>query len=261
MATRCSRRCARSAACRTDSTGTSSGSSVPAPSWASRSAWRAACSPTRWSALARVEGPRRTCASWSRAATTRDARPERRARFATRGPRAHPRRRPLPARSASFGCAAAWRRRRRCGRAPSRAPTSTTCSPSPRPSGRAPTTRSCSVPTASCSRAPPARPSWSPSGEIVTPPVALGILPGITRDRVLTCARQRDSRARERLLTIHDAYRASELFLTSSVRGIVAVSQLDGRALNGGEGRPGPITRRVFERYQSRAGDMSSGRT
>jgi branched-chain amino acid aminotransferase len=86
-------------------------------------------------------------------------------------------------------------------------------------------------------------------GEIVTPPVALGILPGITRDRVLTCARQLGLSARERLLTIHDAYQAAEMFMTSSVRGIVAVSQLDGRALDGGGGQPGPVTRRVFERY------------
>lgn len=94
------------------------------------------------------------------------------------------------------------------------------------------------------------------SGAIFTPPVALGILPGITRDRVLTCARQLGLDARERLLTIHDAYRASELFMTSSVRGIVGVSQLDGRAVGAGQGAPsaghaGPITRRVFERYHA----------
>ncbi len=88
------------------------------------------------------------------------------------------------------------------------------------------------------------------AGEVFTPPVSLGILPGITRDRVLTCARTLGLSVRERLLTIHDAYRARELFLTSSVRGIVAVSELDGRAVDGAGRAPGPVTRRLFERYQ-----------
>lgn len=89
-------------------------------------------------------------------------------------------------------------------------------------------------------------------GEIFTPPVALGILPGITRDRVLTCAGQLGLHARERLLTIHDAYRASELFMTSSVRGIVGVAELDGRPVGiAAGGAAGPVTRRVFERYHA----------
>ena len=93
-------------------------------------------------------------------------------------------------------------------------------------------------------------------GEIFTPPVAVGILPGITRDRVLTCARHLGLVARERLLTIHDAYRASEIFMTSSVRGIVGVSELDGRPVGSaqagqGAGHAGPITRRVFEDYHA----------
>jgi len=91
-------------------------------------------------------------------------------------------------------------------------------------------------------------------GEIFTPPVALGILPGITRDRVLACARLLGLTARERLLSVHDAYRASEMFMTSSVRGIVGVSRLDGRAV--GHGGVGPVTRQVFERYHQA---LSSG--
>ncbi|MFT3922721.1 MAG: aminotransferase class IV [Myxococcales bacterium] len=97
------------------------------------------------------------------------------------------------------------------------------------------------------------------AGEIFTPPVALGILPGITRDRVLACARLLGIPARERLLTVHDAYRASELFMTSSVRGIVGVSELDGRSVGGAGGAAGAITRRVFDRYHVEvAGGFSS---
>jgi branched-subunit amino acid aminotransferase/4-amino-4-deoxychorismate lyase len=55
-------------------------------------------------------------------------------------------------------------------------------------------------------------------GVLLTPPLALGILPGITRERVMDAAQRIGLSVRERLLTIHDAYRADELFLTSSVR-------------------------------------------
>jgi branched-chain amino acid aminotransferase len=84
---------------------------------------------------------------------------------------------------------------------------------------------------------------------LLTPPVALGILPGITRERVLACAQRVGLDPKERLLTIHDAYRAREVFLTSSVRGLVAVQRVDGLRI-GSEPAPGPITRRVFEAYR-----------
>ncbi len=80
-------------------------------------------------------------------------------------------------------------------------------------------------------------------------PTALGILPGITRDRVLACARAVGLDPREKLLHIHDAYRADELFLTSSVRLIVPVIAVDGVRIGGGE--PGPITRRIAEAYRA----------
>ncbi len=86
-------------------------------------------------------------------------------------------------------------------------------------------------------------------GEVLTPPVSLGILPGITRDRVIACAERAGHPVRERLLTIHDAYRAHEMFMTSSIRGIVAVKSVDSVALRG-PACPGPVTRRIFEAYR-----------
>lgn len=87
------------------------------------------------------------------------------------------------------------------------------------------------------------------AGELFTPPLALGILPGITRDRVLGCARASGLHVREKLLTIHDVYRADELFLTSSVRLIVAVVEVDGVRI--GSGEPGPVTRQVAAAYRA----------
>jgi len=86
-------------------------------------------------------------------------------------------------------------------------------------------------------------------GAIYTPPLALGILPGITRDRVLACAASSGVSARERLLHIHDVYQADELFLTSSVRLVVAVVEVDGMRI--GSGAPGPITQRMAAVYRA----------
>ncbi len=90
------------------------------------------------------------------------------------------------------------------------------------------------------------------AGELFTPPLALGILPGITRDRVWAAAERLGLRVRERLLFVHDAYRADELFLTSSVRQVVGLVVLDGRSI--GSGRPGPVTGRVAAAYRADVG-------
>jgi branched-chain amino acid aminotransferase len=89
-------------------------------------------------------------------------------------------------------------------------------------------------------------------GALFTPPLALGILPGITRDRVLAAAARLGLAVRERLLFIDDAYRADELFLTSSVRQVVGLVALDGRPV--GSGLPGPVTRRVAAAYRAEVG-------
>ncbi|MET0339845.1 MAG: aminotransferase class IV [Polyangiales bacterium] len=86
-------------------------------------------------------------------------------------------------------------------------------------------------------------------GAVSTPPLALGILPGITRDRVLACAVAEGLAPRERLLHIHDAYAADEVFLTSSVRTVVPVVAVDGKPV--GDGSPGPITQRLAAAYRA----------
>lgn len=85
-------------------------------------------------------------------------------------------------------------------------------------------------------------------GQLFTPPLALGILPGITRDRVLSCATEEGLAPREKLLHIHDAYAADEVFLTSSVRLIAPVVEVDGVRI--GSGEPGPIAQRLSIAYR-----------
>jgi branched-chain amino acid aminotransferase len=83
-------------------------------------------------------------------------------------------------------------------------------------------------------------------GEIVTPPLALGILPGVTRAVVLGACRDRGIAVRERALTTADLARADEIVLTGSVQEVVPVGRLDDRALPGG-----PVAPRLLEAYRA----------
>lgn len=85
-------------------------------------------------------------------------------------------------------------------------------------------------------------------GRLVTPPPADGALRGVTRDTVLRVAAALGIPAEERSLVPKDLYRADELFLTGTAIGLEPVVTLDGRDI--GDGRKGPTTTRVYERYR-----------
>ncbi len=89
-------------------------------------------------------------------------------------------------------------------------------------------------------------------GRILTPPVRLGILAGITRGAVLRLARAAKIPAREAVLTRRDLGTFDEAFLTSAVRGVMPIVRIGGVALS--DGTPGPITRRILDRFRSETG-------
>lgn len=86
--------------------------------------------------------------------------------------------------------------------------------------------------------------------ELVSPPDVLGILPGVTRDLAMTTEAARRLHARFRMVSVHDAYRAHEIVLTSSVRGLAPVVALDGVRV--GDGRPGPVFQALRDAYEAR---------
>ena len=86
------------------------------------------------------------------------------------------------------------------------------------------------------------------NGALKTPPVDAGILEGITRNAVIRLARDAKLAVLETTLLRHDVYIADECFLTGSAAEIIPVISLDGRTI--GEGKPGPITRDLLERFR-----------
>jgi branched-chain amino acid aminotransferase len=88
-------------------------------------------------------------------------------------------------------------------------------------------------------------------GIVLTPPLDAGILAGITREVVIELGREMGLAVREDVIRVPDLLEADEIFLTSSTREAVPVRTLDGRPV--GEGRPGPVSRRVLEAFRAYA--------
>src|SRR6185503_13709711 len=80
-------------------------------------------------------------------------------------------------------------------------------------------------------------------GALVTPPEEAGILAGITRAHVLAVAGELGIEVTLEPIFPDDLAGVSEAFLTSSLREIVPVVQVDERVI--GDGHPGTVTRRV----------------
>ncbi len=84
-------------------------------------------------------------------------------------------------------------------------------------------------------------------GVLRTPHLVAGILEGVTRNTVIELARAAKITVQEMALTRHDVYSADECFLTGTGAEIAPVAECDGRPI--GNGKPGPITRQLLERY------------
>ncbi|WP_375456079.1 D-amino-acid transaminase [uncultured Methylobacterium sp.] len=88
-------------------------------------------------------------------------------------------------------------------------------------------------------------------GRLVTRPLSTALLPGITRAAVMTLAAEADLRVEERLFSVAEAYAAAEAFYTSASAFVMPVIAIDGRTI--GDGRPGPLTRRLRDLYVAMA--------
>jgi len=85
-------------------------------------------------------------------------------------------------------------------------------------------------------------------GVIVSPPKSTLILPGITYDVVVELAQAGGLPLEFRELGEAEVRGADELWVTSSSKEVLAIVTLDGKPV--GEGRPGPVFRRMYALYQ-----------
>jgi branched-chain amino acid aminotransferase len=83
-------------------------------------------------------------------------------------------------------------------------------------------------------------------GSVLSTP-AEGVLDGITRRTVIELARDTGTTVREELLPAQAVREADEVFITSTAGGVMSVASVDGAPV--GDGRPGPIARRLRDAY------------
>lgn len=83
-------------------------------------------------------------------------------------------------------------------------------------------------------------------GLLKTPPLT-SILPGITRDCVITLAQDRGLTVKDERFSRDELYLADEVFLTGTAAEITPVREVDGRII--GPGHPGPVTQQIQEVY------------
>ena len=92
---------------------------------------------------------------------------------------------------------------------------------------------------------------WIKNKMLVTPPVHMGILEGVTRNSVIDLARDAGMQVEERVFTRHDLYIADECFLTGTAAEVIPVVKIDRRTI--GDGQPGKITQRLISAFRQYA--------
>ena len=82
-------------------------------------------------------------------------------------------------------------------------------------------------------------------GKVITPPIQDGLLQGITRDSVMTIARDQGYEVLEQSIVRTDLYHADEAFFSGTAAELVPIAEVDDRPV--GAGKPGPISREIAD--------------
>ena len=83
---------------------------------------------------------------------------------------------------------------------------------------------------------------------IYTHPKGPNILPGITRDIAITCAKKLDINVNEAVFSKEQLMEADEVWITSSTREILPITSIDNNIIN--SGLSGPIWSSIYDQYQ-----------
>jgi branched-chain amino acid aminotransferase len=88
-------------------------------------------------------------------------------------------------------------------------------------------------------------------GEVVTPPLDAGLLPGITRAYVMELAADLGLPSREARIGPGDRPGFDEAFITGTTREVTPVVAIDDEPIR--DGQPGPVTQRLLAAFRERA--------
>ena len=97
---------------------------------------------------------------------------------------------------------------------------------------------------------------WVKNEVLVTPPVHMGILEGVTRNSVIDLAREAGMQVEERVFTRHDLYIADEIFLTGTAAEVIPVVKVDQRVI--GDGQPGKVTEKLIAAFRQFANNYGT---
>jgi len=88
-------------------------------------------------------------------------------------------------------------------------------------------------------------------GVLITPPIHVGILAGITRKTVMMLAKEIGIEVIEKEFTLFNVYSADECFLTGTAAEVIPVREVDKRVI--GNGEAGPITKKLLNAFHKYA--------
>ena len=94
-------------------------------------------------------------------------------------------------------------------------------------------------------------------GEALTPSLEAGLLEGVTRNFVFEVGAEADILVRETVLRDADLESADEMFITSTTREVLPVTEIDDRTV--GLGEAGPVTRALADAFRRKAFALSGG--
>lgn len=86
-------------------------------------------------------------------------------------------------------------------------------------------------------------------GRILTPPISAGALEGVTQNSVMNIAQDLGYEVEAANILRSDLYTAEEAFLSGTAAEVVPIASVDDRLV--GDGKPGPMTRRIQEIYHA----------
>ncbi len=93
-------------------------------------------------------------------------------------------------------------------------------------------------------------------GKLLTPPLTAGCLEGVTRGILMEIAPEAGLSVTEQTLQAEDLYYADEVFITSTNRNVIGVSEIAGHGI---ALSPGPVTRRLGELFATHIDDYVRG--